>query len=69
MSKKKMTAYIEDGVLTLQRADYIEDGIYITKADGEGWKVFEIPQYGGDEYLVGEYPSLQMALDEAAKLT
>jgi hypothetical protein len=64
-----MTAYIEDGVLKLQEADYIEDGTYITKADGEGWKVFEIAQYGGNEYLVGEYPSLQMALDEAAKLT
>jgi hypothetical protein len=57
------------GVLTTQRAPYIEDGWYIeTHTDGQ-FKVFEIPQYGGESCEQGAFTSFKLAYEFALALT
>ncbi len=59
----------ETGVLTTQPAPYIEDGWYIeTHKDGK-FKVFEIPQNGGEAYEHAEFCSFNMAYELAVSLT
>ena len=61
-------ATYENGILTLQRNKYIEDGWYIENFNGN-WKLFEIPQYGGEVQFVGKYPSFEAAYKQAIELT
>lgn len=57
------------GVLTTQQAPYIEDGWYIeTYADGK-FKVFEIPEHGGENFEQGEFDSFKLAYEFAMTLT
>lgn len=65
---RKLSAFYEDGKLTLQKKDYIEDGWYIEQ-NGNYWKLFEIPQYGGQPEEIGNYGSLGTALERADELT
>lgn len=55
-----LKAVYKNGILTLQRDKYIEDGWYIENF-GNTWKVFEIPQYGGEPQYIGHYPSFTAA--------
>lgn len=57
------------GILRTQPAPYIEDGWFIeTHPDGT-FKVCEIPQYGGDSCVQGEFTSFQLAYEFALSLT
>ena len=57
----------ESGIMTIQRAEYIEDGWYVEI--GEKFNVFEIPQYGGDPQHIAEYDNIKDAMDLALSLT
>lgn len=57
------------GVLTTQPSPYIEDGWYIeTHIDGK-FKVFEIPEHGGENFEQGEFDSFKLAYEFAITLT
>lgn len=58
------SATYKDGILTLQRYEYIEDDWYI-EYDGDLWDVFEIPEAGGLPNHVQTFSNL----DDALKLT
>ena len=54
--------------ITVQPREYIEDGWYI-ESDGDGWMLFEIPPYGGEEHLIERFDNFQDAIIEAWCLT
>jgi hypothetical protein len=56
----------KDGVLTVQRAPYIEDGWYI-EIDSS-IRVYEIPQFGGESELIATAPSLEAAFEIVKEL-
>lgn len=57
------------GILTTQQAPYIEDGWYIeAHVDGK-FRVFEIPEHGGENAEHGEFDSFKLAYDFAMTLT
>lgn len=57
------------GVMTTQRAPYIENGWYIeAHVDGK-FKVFEIPEHGGENAEQGEFISFKLAYEFALNLT
>jgi len=68
--KIKMVAYYDrkQEKLTLQRSDYIEDGVYI-EVKGLVYSVFEIPQYGGTPQLIKACDTIDEAMDIMGKLT
>ena len=53
----KLHANYDDSCLVLQEAEYIEDGWYITKRDGEFWIVYMIPPDGGAPERIDSYPT------------
>lgn len=58
----------EDGYCCFQRAEYIEDGWYIREVDNQ-FQVWEIAQYGGDEYHHSTFDSFKEAYDCAISFT
>jgi len=46
-----LIAYYRDGVLTLQRAEYIEDGWFMEYKDSQ-WFLYEIPEGGGTPQFI-----------------
>jgi len=64
----KLKAEYKNG--TLELSDIFEEGGTTIRVERTGKaKLYEIPQYGGDERYVGEYNSVCDALDVAAKMT
>ena len=66
----KLFSFYADGTLTVQTAEYIEDGWYITHDSGAtSWNLYEIPLHGGTANLVGSYPNIGEAIGNALELT
>lgn len=66
---KKLTAYYhENGLLIIQKADYIEDGWYI-EIDNFHVRLYEIPLGGGKAELIETYVTFQEAYDKAISMT
>lgn len=57
------------GILTTQRAPYIEDGWYIESHSDGSFKVFDIPEHGGENSEHGEFVSFAQAYEFALSLT
>jgi len=59
----KYTLYEEGGIITIQKADYIEDGGYLEIIDGN-ITLIEIPPFGGEPQKINEFKNLHFALKE-----
>jgi len=57
-----------NGILTIQRADYIEDGFYI-EVIGSEITIWEIPSYGGEARLHSKHATLNSAIEAFNYLT
>jgi len=64
----KFAADYKKGILTIQSADYIEDGWYIQYVN-QLWYVYEIPQHGGAADLIAHFGSFDLAYMCAKSLT
>lgn len=64
----KFTMYLEKDVITIQEADYVEDGMIIEIIDNK-ITLYEIPYGGGEKVRVGEYESIQKAISVYSQLT
>jgi len=65
----KLSAYYhENGILMIQRADYIEDGWFI-EIDGSYFRLYEIPPGGGKAELIRIYKTFQEAYRTAISMT
>ena len=64
----KYTMFLKDGKITIQEADYIEDGCYI-EIVGKRITLFEIPYGGGQEQKIGNYDTILEAIDYSKTLT
>ena len=65
----KYTMFLaQDGKITIQEAEYIEDGFYI-EVVGEEITLYEIPLYGGEGQEIGKYGSILDAIEYSKKLT
>ena len=61
-------AYKKDGVIEIW--DLSEGGGAIVRCYPDGRiELFEVPQYGGDEWSFGTYPTICAAFKEAASWT
>ena len=58
----------EDGRLTVQKHEYIEDGWFI-EIDKEYIALHEIPEGGGEPAFIAEFKTLPEAIDAALNLT
>lgn len=56
-----------DGSLLIQKAQYIEDGWFILKKE-DGFHLYELPLFGGEESLVDVYPDFEQAYKVAMEL-
>ena len=65
---RKLTAYVKDNVITLQAADYVEDGNLI-KINGNKIELYEIPYGGGEEIFIGEFATIIDAIAKGDMLT
>lgn len=59
---------LRDGKITIQRAEYIEDGCYI-EIVGNEITLYEIPYGGGEEQKIDNYKTLIEAIDASKELT
>jgi hypothetical protein len=62
----ELSASYENGILTIKRKKYIEDGWYIENF-GKNWKLLEI-QYGGEPEEVSRHESFESAYKAALQL-
>ena len=60
--------HIQDGKITIQEANYIEDGCYI-EIVGKIITLFEIPMGGGTPIKIGEFETLIEAINKSESLT
>ena len=60
--------FLKDGVLTIQEAEYIEDGWFIEVRESD-ITLYEIPLYGGEESKTGEYKTILEAINVGNSLT
>ena len=65
---EKYTMIKEGNKLTIQEADYIEDGCYVEVIDDK-ITLFEIPLYGGKEQKIGVFKTIIEAIDFSKTLT
>lgn len=65
---KKYTLYEDNGVITIQKTDYIEDGGYLEIKENN-IVLMEIPQYGGEPQIINQFKNLHYALKELEALT
>ena len=65
---RKLTTYIKENKIIIQRADYIEDGWYIEIVDNI-ITLYEIPLHGGKESKIGNYKTVIKAINAGYKLT
>ena len=67
--KERLTTYVdENGVVTIQPAEYIEDG-WVIEVSGASIRLFEIPHGGGEQMLVDSYDTIIDAIRAAKLLT
>ncbi len=64
----KYIMFLENGKITIQEAEYIEDGWYI-EIINEEITLFEIPLGGGIERKIGIYKSIIEAIKKTKLLT
>jgi len=64
----KYTMFLKDGKITIQEAEYIEDGCYI-EVVGKEITLYEIPLYGGEEQEIGKYETILDAIKASKELT
>lgn len=57
----------EDGSLRIQKSEYIEDGWFIHKKEN-GFHLYEIPCFGGEESLIDVYSDFESAYSSAMEL-
>ncbi len=57
----------EDGSLLIQKSEYIEDGWLIHKKEN-GFHLYEIPLFGGEESLIDVYSDFESAYSSAMEL-
>ena len=57
----------EDGSLLIQKSEYIEDGWFIHKKEN-GFHLYEIPLFGGEESLIDVYSDFESAYSSAVEL-
>ncbi len=57
----------EDGSLLIQKSEYIEDGWFIHKKEN-GFHLYEIPCFGGEESLIDVYSDFESAYSSAMEL-
>lgn len=65
---EKLSAFIDDGKLVIQPADYIEDGWYVV-VDGMSSMLYEIPKGGGEASLVKTFYTPMQAIQAGKSLT
>lgn len=65
---EKLIAYVVDGLITIQRSEYIEDGMII-RVDGSLITLIEIPFGGGDEIIIGTFQTIIEAFNYHKTLT
>jgi hypothetical protein len=68
IANRKLIAHIKNNIITLQEADYIEDGNLI-KVDGNKIELYEIPYAGGDEIFIGKFNTIIEAIAKGDTLT
>jgi hypothetical protein len=64
----KYTMFIRHGKITIQEADYIEDGSYIEVIDNK-ITLYNIPYGGGKEIKIGTYNTILEAIEYSKTLT
>lgn len=57
----------EDGSLLIQKSEYIEDGWFLHKKEN-GFHLYEIPCFGGEESLIDVYSDFESAYSSAMEL-
>lgn len=62
-----LVAHIRTDCVILQKRQYIEDGWFI-KVIPSQVQLWEIPQFGGDEQLIGNFTSITEAYQRAISL-
>lgn len=66
---EKYVMFLKDGKITIQEAEYIEDGWYIEIFEGV-ISLFEIPLFGGVPAIkIGDYQTIIDAINAKNKLT
>ncbi len=65
---ERLSAFIEDGKITIQPSDYIEDGWYVV-IDGMHSDLYEIPRGGGNASLVKRFYKTMDAIIAGKALT
>jgi len=63
----KYIIIINGGKITIQEAEYIEDGFYI-EVIGKEITLYEIPLYGGQEQEIGKYETIIKAINYSKTL-
>lgn len=67
MSCKFECSY-RDNVLTIEGG--ADEGGWIIRTDETGlFRLYEIPEFGGQEQLIDTYPNIVLAIADAVKLT
>lgn len=64
----KCMMFIKDGKITIQEAEYIEDGCYI-EIIGKKITLYQIPYGGGKEQKIDNYDTILEAIDFSKTLT
>jgi len=64
----KYIMFVKDGKITIQEADYIEDGWYVEVIGGR-ITLYEIPLHGGKERTIGTYNTILDAINTGNALT
>ncbi len=59
---------VNDGKIIIQKSEYIEDGWFIHVLD-ERIILYEIPQFGGEPYIVDEFSTIIQAIQKGESLT
>lgn len=65
---QKLITYIKENIITIQQAEYQEDGWYIG-IKGSEITLFEIPYGGGEENVIGVYDTIIEAINAGEALT
>ena len=65
---EKGVIFIQKDKITIQEADYIENGCYIEIIDDK-ITLYEIPLFGGEKYKVDEFKTLIDAIKHSKTLT
>ena len=64
----KYTMFVSDCKITIQEAEYIEDGFYI-ELIGNEITLYNIPYGGGKEIEIGKYNTILEAIEYSKTLT